>query len=456
MFCTGTSRKRKTGTKRDKPPTVKQQRTTDTQPHKPRRVKGGDRGFEKHLAAVISLRGFYRGDKFKLSSNRQYAGNFGNLVYTADGRRYFLQLQHTDSPDTRKLTTGDLVPLLLKSFKSYCDIKHGDTFKDIPIDDTEFIIFANKELTPTLLRHKRIPREFDILFQTRDKIKIFSFSPDDKNKETDVYTLLENSVKGNKDFYRSNDRKMVSQFLNQVIIVATQKDKGQLDDEMCKEIEEHDAIKVAGEMYKEEVLHLKTQVAFWLKRKKCITAEMFRNWLQEAKTRACRAFVRSLFWSCTKELVTTGINFAYSEISRLQTELSNKPAVHLRSDAVALCGILLMKCLPISKCIFVNLKSLQEDRSKLLHAWFGGNWQWCVVFSDSGFRGIRMTDMCLFIFSLMNPMASNKCLIILTPFSVKQIQGFSPVDHRFKFEHLSKDIQKIVIDRKVNFQGHLY
>jgi hypothetical protein len=224
---------------------------------------------------------------------------------------------------------------------------------------------------------------------------------------------------------------MVSQFLNQVIIVASPKDTGQLDDEMCKDIEEHDAIKVVGEMYKAEVLYLKERVASWFKKKDSMTAEMFRNWLQEAKTKVCRAFVISLFFSCTRGLFTKGTNFAGSEISRLQAELSNKPAVHVRSNALALCSILLMKCLPVTKCIFVNFKSLQSDRSKLLHAWFGGDWQWCVVFCHSEIRDIHISDMCLSMFSIMKPMASNKCLIILTPFAVQEIQGFSPVDHKF-------------------------
>jgi len=456
MFCADTSRKRKTKAEHHKPPRVKQQHTTDTQPHKPRTVKGRSHGGEEHFAPIVGLRGLHRGDKFELFSNRDDAGNFGDLVYKADGRRYFLQLQHADSPDKKTLTKGDLVTLLLDSFKSYCDIKNGNTFKDIPIEDSQFIIYTNKELTPTLLRHKKIQREFDILFQTRGNVRIFSFLPDDKNKGTDVYTLLQNSVEGSKDFYRSSDRKMVSQFLHQVIIVASQHGTGQLDDEMCKEIEEHDAIAVAGEMYKEEVLYLKTRVASWLKRrKKSMFAEMFRNWLQEAKTKACRTFVRSLFVSCTKGLVKTGINFADSEISHLRAELSNKPAVHLRSDLPEFCTILLMQCLPVSKCIFVNFKSLQSERSKLLHAWFGGVWQWCVVFCDSEIRGIRVSDMCHFMFSIMKPMASKKCLIILTPFSVNQIEGFSPIDHKSKFTRLPKDSHKMIMDRTVYFQGHL-
>jgi tetrahydromethanopterin S-methyltransferase subunit D len=54
----------------------------------------------------------------------------------------------------------------------------------------------------------------------------------------------------------------------------------------------------------------------------------------------------------------------------------------------------------------------------------------------------------------MKPMASNKCLIILTPSSCQQVQGISPIDHKFQFEHLSKESQEIFIARKVDFQGH--
>lgn len=111
--------------------------------------------------------------------------------------------------------------------------------------------------------------------------------------------------------------------------------------------------------------------------------------------------------SCKKELVTTGIDLTDSEVSRLQAELSNKRSVHVRSDAVALCSILLLKCLPESKCNFVTLKSLQSFRSSLLYAWLGGDWQWCVVFCDSEILGIRITDICPNIFSILKFVASN-------------------------------------------------
>jgi hypothetical protein len=300
-----------------------------------------------------------------------------------------------------------------------------------------------------LSQHTRKQTRGDIFFKTRDQ-EIFIFIPD-SNKETDVYTLLENSVKGNKEIHGSSDQEMISEFFNKVIMVVTVNGECQLDDEIREEIEEYDAIKVACEVYKAELHYLKMQVENWLKnRREGMTAKMFKNWLQEAKTEACRVFVSTLFVSCMKELVMTGINFADSEISRFQAELSNKPAVHLRSDAPALCSILLLDCLPVSKSIFVNMKSLQSDRSKLLHAWLGGDWQWFVVFCDSETRGIPISDVCPSMFS----MDSNKCLIILTSFSVKKIQGFSPVNHKFKFQHLSKKSLKMVLDKQIEFQGH--
>jgi hypothetical protein len=432
---------------------VGQQHTTDTQPNGHGSVEGEGHGFETQIAALIGLRGLKRRDKFVLFTNRDDAGKFVELVYTARGRRYFLQLKHADNLDENNLTKGELVAVLQKCFKSYCDIKRGKDFRDLPVDKTEFIIYTNGKLEPELSQHTRKETR-DVFFKTRDK-GIFMFIPD-KIKESDIYTLLEKAVEGNNDIQGSSDREMVSDFLRKVILVASVKGKCQLDDEIRKEIKERDAkIKVSRETYRAELLYLNTRVDTWLKnRKEIATAEMFINWLQEAKTEACRAFVRSLFVSCTKGLVTTGINFADSEISRLQAELSNKPAVHLRSDAVALCSVLLMKCLPEPKCIFVTLKSLQSSRSTLLYAWLGGDWQWCVVFCDSETLGIRITDICPNMYSNLKFVASNKCLIILTSISVQQIQGFSPIDHKFKFEHLSKESQEMVLQRKVDFQGH--
>jgi hypothetical protein len=48
-----------------------------------------------------------KGDSFEIFYNRQDAGNFDGVVYTADGRRYFLQLKQDDRPDKKNLTKGD-------------------------------------------------------------------------------------------------------------------------------------------------------------------------------------------------------------------------------------------------------------------------------------------------------------------------------------------------------------
>jgi U3 small nucleolar RNA-associated protein 14 len=158
LFCADTCWRKETNNEWDEePPTAKEQ-PTDTQPKGPGSVKDGGHQFQMKMAALIGLRGLQRGDDFELFSNRDDAGNFDDLVYTAGGRRYFLQLKHDDNPDKKKLTKGDLVTLLQSCFKSYCAIKNGDTFKDIPIDNSKFIVYTNKELNPTLLKHKRSHR----------------------------------------------------------------------------------------------------------------------------------------------------------------------------------------------------------------------------------------------------------------------------------------------------------
>jgi len=77
------------------------------------------------------------------------------------------------------------------------------------------------------------------------------------------------------------------------------------------------------------------------------------------------------------------------------------------------------------------------------------------VFCDSEIREIHISDMFLSMFRIMKFMAPNKCLIILTPFADQQIQGFSPIDHKLIFEELSKKSQKMVLEKKVVFQGHI-
>jgi len=448
MFCTGSLWLRETCTEYDESLEVKQQHTIDTKPNGPGKVNGGGHGFETQVAALIGLRGLQRGDNFELLFNKNDAGNFCDLVYTAGGRRYFLQLKHADSLVKKKLAKEELVTLLQKCFKSYCDIKHGKEFRDIPVDKTEFIIYTNRKLDPKLSQHPRKQTRVEVFFKTCDK-EIFNFIPG-KTKQKDVYTLLEIAVVGRKDLHRSVVREMVSEFCSKVIMATSQKDKSQLDDEIRKEIEEYDACNAACEIYKAELLYFKTRVETCLENKKvCMTAEMFRNWLQKARIEDYAAVVTSLPKSYKQKLITTGIHFANSEISRLQANLSNKRTVHLRSNVPKLCSIMLLKCLPESKCIFVNLDSLQSVRRMLLDASFGGDWQWCVVFCDQKNLRIHIS----FLFSITKLMPSEKRLIILTPLSVQKIQGFSPIDHKFKFIHLSKESQKMVLEKQVHFQG---
>jgi hypothetical protein len=404
------------------------------------------------MTALIGLRGLQRGDNFTLSCNRDDGSNFDNLVYIARGRRYVLQLEHADNPDKKKLTKEELVPLLQKCLDFYCDIINEKDFRDIPVDETEFIIYTNRELDPKLSEHKRKQTRVDIFYRTCVK-EIFSFIPG-KNKETDVYTILENSVKGSEVFHGSGDREMVSELLNKLIMVTCQNDKRQLDDELCKKMMEQDAIKVASKVYRRELPYFKTRVETWLRnRKEDTTANVFINWLQEAKTKYCTAFFRSSFESCTKKIARTGIKFSDSEISRLQAELSNKRAVHLRSDELTLCSILLLDCLPQSKCIFVNFELLQTNKRKLLHAWLGGIWEWLIVYCDSAIRKISISDMGLKIFEVTQLIPSKKCVVILTTRSVPQIQGFSPINHKFRLEQLLKNSQEMMLDKKIEFQG---
>jgi hypothetical protein len=64
----------------------------------------GGHKFEMKMAAFFGLRGLQRCDDFKLNSHRYQAGAMDDLVYTAGGRRYFLQLEHADNPDKKKLS----------------------------------------------------------------------------------------------------------------------------------------------------------------------------------------------------------------------------------------------------------------------------------------------------------------------------------------------------------------
>jgi len=174
--------------------------------------------------------------------------------------------------------------------------------------------------------------------------------------------------------------------------------------------------------------------------------------LQRATTEHLNPFVTGLIKTCTTKLVGTGIKFADSEVSRLQAELSNNPAVHLRSDALTLCSILLLDCLDTSKCIFVTFESLQNNKVMLLCAWFKGDWEWLIVSCDSTVQPSELSDTCLKVSEITKSNHSTKRVIILTECSVQRIGNFVPIEHEFKFEQLSKESQEMVLDKTIDFQ----
>ncbi|GFG37966.1 hypothetical protein Cfor_11169 [Coptotermes formosanus] len=406
------------------------------------------------MAAIIGLRGMQRGDDFELATNVKDAGNFDDLVYTTNGRRYCLQLKHTTTPDTNKLEPKDLIKLLHKSFESYYSIQDKDK--------SEFIIYTNKRLGQTLLGHKSKKAEDDRVkevFKTSDEGEI-RILISDKSTKLDVYSRVENLLKKSKGFDKlsASEQKskleMLTEFLNKLVMVTGQKAECELDDVIIEEIRKQDAVKDVPEMHERELLYLKSPLeSWWRKRNKQITPEVLRNWLQKAKTACYTSLVRSLFESCTKNLARTGIKFSDSETSRLQAELPNKPAVHLRTDALTLCSILLLDCLDTSKCIFVTLESLQSNKNMLLYAWLGGRWEWLIVSCDSTVQQSDISDTCLKISEISKRDPSDKRVIILTEQSVQQVRGFVPVEHVFSFEQLSKESQEMVLDKKIDFQG---
>jgi len=85
-----------------------------------------------------------------------------------------------------------------------------------------------------------------------------------------------------------------------------QKGHCELDEVIAEEIRKMYVVDFDNED-KTELLEVKSRAEIWCRDKKII-ATMFRNWLQEAKTKACALVVRGLFVSCTKCFVTTGIH----------------------------------------------------------------------------------------------------------------------------------------------------
>ena len=188
------------------------------------------------MAAIVGLRGMQRSDNFELDTNVTNAGNFDDLVYTANGRRYFLQLKHTENPDTTHLQPKDLVELLHKCFESYYEMKDKDK--------SEFIIYTNKRLGRMLSSHDRndtAVSTVESVFKTSTKGEIFNFARDN-NKKIDVYLGVENLVKKSKEFgdlsvpEQNNKISMINEFLEKLIMVIGQKGQLKLDKVIYKEI----------------------------------------------------------------------------------------------------------------------------------------------------------------------------------------------------------------------------
>ena len=226
-----------------------------------------------------------------------------------------------------------------------------------------------------------------------------------------------------------------------MIIFTGQKDQWELDDLIEEEIKNQDSIKVNREKYKSELQHFKTPLENWWRSKKRenITPEMLTDWLQRAKTKAWASDISGSFESCTKKFVSIPLKFSDSDISRLQAELSNKRAVHLRSDALTLCSMLLLDCVPQPKCIFVTYESLQSNKNTLLHAWLGGHWEWLIVLCDTNVQNSDISDTCPDVSDIIKYDHLNKRVIILTASSAEQITGVFLVEHEFNFEHLSNN-----------------
>jgi hypothetical protein len=421
--------------------------------------------FEIKMAAHIGLLGLNEDKNFKLYSNFENSGNFDDIVYEGDNSSYRLQLKHSSSPNTQILKWRDLKIILLKCLESYSHIKVSMALEKEKFDKMNFIIYTNRELAKELSEHKRKKLEPRMFFATCDD-KVFNFIPDN-DTNIDVYKRLENLVEESK-------KDMVKEFLNKLVMATGQKghcemDKlipeeiknqdpiqdDELDKLIPKEIKNQDATEGDKAQYNSIFHHFKTLLENWWRNTKgeAMAPGILRNWLQRAKTEHFIPTVTSFYNSCTMKLVRTGIKFSGKEISRLETELSDTPAVHLTSDALTLCSILLLDCLPKSQCIFVTFQSLQSNKNMFLHAWLGGHWEWLIVFCDSAVRQSDISYTCHEISENIKKGHSTKRVIILTVTLVQRISGFVVKKHKFKFEQLSKESQKMLLDKTIDFQG---
>jgi hypothetical protein len=398
--------------------------------------------FEIKMAALISLRALNKNEKFELSSNIQGAGKFDDIMYKTDDRRYFLQLKHSDVD--KHLEVDELINLLTGWFRSYCKI--SEVYKEDKTCTSEFIIYTNRNLEADLSQHNKKDPEVDVFFKTCES-KVFIFTPD-KNKDRDVYTLLENSVK-------RNEKHMVSKFLNKLIMATGQKGYREIDALIIKEIRNQDTFIGNRVGYNTILHHFKTLIENWWRKKKTepMTPKMLKTWLQRAKAGYFTPSINCLYRLSTQKLLTTNTRCSGKEVSNFRTKISNSRAVHLTSDAPTLCSILLMDCVPKSKGIFVTLESLQSNKNFLLHAWLGGHWEWLIVFCNSTVRKLDISDTCHDIYANITRANLIKRVIILTARSVPQITDFVLIKQEFEIEQLSERSQEMVLDQKINFQG---
>ena len=258
------------------------------------------------------------------------------------------------------------------------------TISKVSIDKSQFIIYTNKKIDSKFSENERQKTEVNIFFKTNDK-EILNLNPDKKRKK--LYTPLENVVKNSKIFRGWSGpglKSVIREFLNKLILATGQKSHWILDELIVEEICNNDEIKVEYDKYISVVHHYKTPLENWWRKKEreTMTAETLKKWPQKAKTK----YNNPVHKSCKKKLLETEIHFSDSAISWHQAELSNNRAVHLRSDALTLCTILLLDCLDTSKCISLTFESLQSNKKCccLLCLEVTGNGLLCSVIQQFG------------------------------------------------------------------------
>jgi hypothetical protein len=232
------------------------------------------------------------------------------------------------------------------------------------------------------------------------------------------------------EFIAKEIKRMVDDFLENLVMVTGQKGNQELDEFIGDKIKSMNIIKLKDDDYKQIVHRLKTPLQDWWRSNigVHITKHKIINWLNTANTEHFTPFVAGLINVCPKELVRE-ITFSNSEISGLKDQIADKRAVHLRSDELKRCGVLLLHCTASSKRIFVDFESLESDKDLLLHAWLGGHWDWLVAFCDSTVQPADVAKTCKDIHRRIKPVPHNKHLIILTARSVQQIADFVPIEH---------------------------